>query len=158
MDQTNNTSSNKGTKVITGVISILAVIGIIFGINRAKAPTVETGVDTPTPTPTATAVASTVVYKDGTYTAEGTYNSPAGEEKVSLQIKLENDLVTEAIVVAESKSPVSKEFQKKFISGFSEFVIGKNIDTLNLTKVSGSSLTPKGFNDAVSKIKVQAKA
>ena len=37
------------------------------------------------------------------------------------------------------------------------WVIGKDIDEVNLTKVSSSSLTPKGFMDALKQIEVEAK-
>jgi hypothetical protein len=36
-------------------------------------------------------------------------------------------------------------------------VVGKNIDEVNLGKVSGSSLTPIGFNNAIEDIRSQAK-
>jgi hypothetical protein len=37
-------------------------------------------------------------------------------------------------------------------------VVGKNISELQLTKVSGSSLTPQGFMDALEKIKAEAQS
>ncbi len=37
-------------------------------------------------------------------------------------------------------------------------VVGKKIDEVQLTKVAGSSLTPKGFMDALEKVKTEAKA
>ena len=37
-------------------------------------------------------------------------------------------------------------------------VVGKNIDEVAITKVAGSSLTPKGFTDALEKIKADAKS
>lgn len=54
--------------------------------------------------------------------------------------------------------PNSKRFQGEFADGYKAQVIGKPIAEVFLTKVSGSSLTPKGFNDAVEKIKSEAKA
>ncbi len=96
-------------------------------------------------------------YKNGTYTAVGSYNSPGGLEKIKVSLTLQNDTVVEAITVGEASSPTSKEYQAQFISGFRPSVVGKNITAISLDVVSGSSLTSQGFNDAVLKIKTQAK-
>jgi len=45
-----------------------------------------------------------------------------------------------------------------FISGYKPYVIGKNIDTISLDRVSGSSLTPAAFNEALGQIKTEARA
>jgi hypothetical protein len=44
-----------------------------------------------------------------------------------------------------------------FESGIGAVVVGKNINTLNVSRVAGSSLTSMGFNDALTKIKAAAK-
>lgn len=51
---------------------------------------------------------------------------------------------------------MSARFQDLFAQNYKPLVIGKNIDEVQLGKVSGSSLTPMGFNDALAKIKTQA--
>ncbi len=103
-------------------------------------------------------VIKTSTYKDGTYTATGSYNSPAGPEQVKVTLVLKGDLVTDATVVSLATNPASKRFQGEFVTNYKELVVGKSIDSLNLTKVAGSSLTGKGFNDAVTQIKTQAKS
>jgi hypothetical protein len=70
---------------------------------------------------------------------------------------LKNDVIVEATVVPLATRPVSVKMQGQFISGFKTLVIGKKLDEVVLDKVSGSSLTPKGWNDAVAKIQAQAK-
>jgi len=97
------------------------------------------------------------MYKDGTYASEGKYESPAGQEKIAVKIMLKGDLIVDADVISLAINPTSKIMQGKFISGFKTLVVGKKLSEVNLTKVSGSSLTPKGWNDAVSKIQTQAK-
>lgn len=97
-------------------------------------------------------------YKNGTYTADGTYKSPAGKERVQVTLVLKDDVVVESTVTATSPSPKSTRYMGLFMANYKTYVIGKNIDSIQLDKVSGSSLTPKGFNDALSKIKVEAKA
>jgi hypothetical protein len=48
--------------------------------------------------------------------------------------------------------------QTDFAANYKTQVIGKKIEGLELSKISGSSLTPKGFNDALEKIRSQAGA
>lgn len=98
-------------------------------------------------------------YKDGTYTAVGHYNSPEGAEQITVTLTLKSDVVTAASVTnSQTFRSESKEYQGKFISGYQALVVGKKITDIKLTRVSGSSLTPIGWNDAVAKIQTQAKA
>ncbi len=98
------------------------------------------------------------VYKDGSYSAVGNYMSPGGSESVAVTVTLKDDVVTSAKVVANATRGESKQYQNKFISGYQSVVVGKKIEDINIIKVSGSSLTPKGFMDALVKIEAQAKA
>ncbi len=96
-------------------------------------------------------------YKDGAYSATGEYISPGGPEEVKLTLTLKDGTITDSVFTAQSERPISQKFQKEFSAGYKEYVIGKKIDEVQITKVSGSSLTPKGFNDALAKIKAEAK-
>lgn len=96
-------------------------------------------------------------FKDGQYSADGTYRSPAGTENVHLTLTLKNNVITETQFTASSENPKSQMIMKVFTDNYQTQVIGKNINDVHLTKVSGSSLTPKGFNDALEKIKLEAK-
>jgi uncharacterized protein with FMN-binding domain len=107
--------------------------------------------DTSTPTPTASST-----YKNGTYTATGSYSSPGGTQQIEVTLTLANDVVTAASAVGKATDGDAREFQSEFVANFKGQVVGKSIASLNLGKVSGSSLTPKGFNSAVSAIKSQA--
>lgn len=97
-------------------------------------------------------------YIDGTYVADGAYRSPSGEDHIKVSLTLKGDSVMSATYEGLAVTGKSKIFQEKFGSGFQEAVIGKNIEDLALTVVNGSSLTPKGFMDALEKIKTDAKA
>jgi uncharacterized protein with FMN-binding domain len=112
------------------------------------------------PVPVATPVDTTKksTYKDGTYSAIGTYNSPGGKDQLGVSITLKNNIVVDATVTNMAGDRTSKRYEDAFISGYKTLVIGKNIDTLQLDVVSGSSLTPIGFNNAIAIIKAQAKA
>ncbi len=96
-------------------------------------------------------------YKDGTYSVVGDYYSPGGAEQLGVTITLEDDVIVSADVVSKAFRPNSIHYQGLFISGYKPLVIGKKIDDVQLDKVSGSSLAPKGFMDALAKVEVQAK-
>lgn len=97
-------------------------------------------------------------YEDGTYEATGNYTSPAQEEEVNIVITLADGVVVDAEFVGKATHETSKKMQGLFSEGFTEEVVGKSIDEINLTVVNGSSLTPKGFMDALEKVKTEASA
>lgn len=95
-------------------------------------------------------------YADGTYSAQGGYVSPGGQQQVAVELTLENDVVTAVTVTPEGQDPQSLGFQEKFAGGIAAEIVGKDIDTLDVTRVAGSSLTSGGFNAALSTIKADA--
>ena len=101
---------------------------------------------------------SSPVYNNGTYSATGSYMSPGGEDQLGVTITLKSDIITSVSVTPSAGDRTSSRYQSKFISGYQSYVLGKNIANVYLTTISGSSLTPKGFNDALTQIKSQAKA
>lgn len=102
------------------------------------------------------AVAS--AYKDGTYSADGKYVSPGGPETIGITLTIKDGIITDAVGKVESSRPESIRRQTMFVNGFKAQIVGKSLAEVSLSKVSGSSLSPKGFNDAVAQIKVQAAA
>lgn len=110
-------------------------------------------VPTPAPTP-----APASAYKDGIYSVTGNYRSPAGAEEIDVSITLTDDIVADASVAVKATNAVSIKLQEDFVSNFRPLVVGKKITEVGLSKISGSSLTPKGWNDAVEKVKVEAEA
>ena len=118
---------------------------------------------TPAPTPVVTQTPpvdtpkkSASLYKDGTYSATGSYMSPGGEDQIAVTLTLKNDIITSASVVTEPGDRTSQRYQNMFVAGYQQYVVGQNIAKVYLARVSGSSLTPKGFDDALAQIKVQA--
>ncbi len=95
-------------------------------------------------------------YKDGSYRVVGDYNSPGGAEQIGVMIVLQNGMIVDSTVTLMATRPISVKKQEEFIAGYKQFVTGKSIDEVTLTKVSGSSLTPIGFNDALAKVKLEA--
>lgn len=95
-------------------------------------------------------------YNDGMYTATGNYFSPGGAEHIGISLTLKNGVIVETEIELMAERPISVNMQQIFADNYRPMVVGKHIDEIELTHVSGSSLTPKGFNDAVKKIKNQA--
>jgi hypothetical protein len=100
----------------------------------------------------------TYAYTDGAYTATGSYRSPGGYDELGVNLTLHNDIITDVNVTLGANDNTSLRYQEMFVANYKQYVVGKDISTVHLTKVSGSSLTPQGFNDALAQIESQAKA
>ncbi|HSX05859.1 MAG TPA: hypothetical protein VLF69_05290 [Candidatus Saccharimonadales bacterium] len=95
-------------------------------------------------------------YTDGTYRATGFYDSPDGTEAITISVTLQNGVITSTSAQAGAQDPDAAEYQDLFISSYKQLVVGKSITSVRLSRVSGASLTPIGFNNAISKIQQQA--
>ena len=95
-------------------------------------------------------------YADGTYTEDGDYQSPGGQESVTVTVTLQDDVVTAVDVTPHATSGNAKQYQTQFASGIAAEVVGKDIDSLEVSRVAGSSLTSGGFNAALEKIRADA--
>ncbi|RJQ36412.1 hypothetical protein C4552_03940 [Candidatus Parcubacteria bacterium] len=95
-------------------------------------------------------------YADGTYAATGNYISPAGREEIEIMLTVADDIVVDAHFTGKATHATSRTMQGRFGAGFREHVVGKPIDQIVLDVVNGSSLTPKGFMEALAKIKAEA--
>jgi uncharacterized protein with FMN-binding domain len=126
--------------------------------DEAGSSTSEAASSAPKATQSEAATVPSRKYKNGTFSGVGHYISPAGPEEIHISLTLKDDVIADATFIAESKNPKSQNYQKLFSEGFKVQVVGKSIDSLSLTVVNGSSLTPKGFMDAVEAIQVEAKA
>lgn len=160
--QTNTPQSQPNkTPIIVGATLTVAALGFLAyqSIGQAPAssqPSVEVKPTETSNTPTmAAAPSESAAKKDNTFTTIGMYTSPAGEEEIGVTLEVNNGIVTDATVEVKATNPFSQKWQTVFQSNFKDLVVGKDIATLKLDAVSGSSLTPKGFNDAVEKIKAQ---
>lgn len=136
-----------------GVVG-LAVTGVVVAAN-GKSSTTSAMADTSKKT-TVAAIPSS--YKDGTYKATGKYTSPDGTEKIDVTVTVAANMVTDTTVTPEPASYTSKRYQGWFLDAFKNMVIGKELSKVKLGNVSGSSLTPIGYNDAITQIQQQAKA
>lgn len=160
--QTSNGNLKKGVIGILS-LSVIAAIGVFLSQQQKQVvQTPETNQNTETPaTPSASGTQIEQItagtYKNGVYASVGSYSSPAGNETIDITLVVNGDTVTSATFKGNATNPGSVKWQGEFGEGFEQAVVGKKIDELALTVVNGSSLTPKGFMDALAKIKTQAK-
>lgn len=153
-------------------IVIILVIAVILGVAGTlyyKQPQEEPGLElvsvsgdavaseTPAEEEEPEPIAAPDGYTDGTYEATGTYTSPGGQEDVHVSVTLKDNIVTAATFAGEAKNPASVQNQKKFDEGYMALVVGKPLDSISLSVVNGSSLTPRGFMDALRDIKAEAR-
>jgi len=141
------------------IIAVIAAGGFVFTRNKQQSVVEAPKQDSTTGAmqENSSAQNGTSIYKDGKYEAVGEYSYHSGKESIDVTVTLANGLIQEVDVQALAKSAISKEKQADFIANYKEQVVGKNIDEVNLGKISGSSLTPLGFNAALEDIKAQAK-
>ncbi len=146
------------------LLIIVAIVGAVTVTNKKQvASNATTATSTPVSTPESTtsspsSTASTGSFKDGEYTSTGGYQSPGGFEKITIHITLKNDVVTDTSAKSGATDGEAEEYQSKFMSGYKKLVVGKKLTDISLSRVSGSSLTSIGFNNALDQIKSQAKA
>jgi uncharacterized protein with FMN-binding domain len=157
-------------KIIIGVVIATIVVVIVFVLPKntpvlttlvteeTSGNTNTTSTTTTTTTTTVNVVLPTSPYKDGTYSAVGSYESPGGPDNLNVSVTLASGIITDATVTSGAHDSTSSHYQGIFISSYKNLVVGKNIDDVVLSKVSGSSLTSGGFNDALTKIKAEASA
>jgi uncharacterized protein with FMN-binding domain len=160
---TTQSQSSIGKFVIPAVV-VVVIAAAVFAFYTAQG-TKQTGStqtaqqvqETKAPEATAVATKATSKYKDGKYNVTGSYVSPGGPREVGVVITLKDGVITDSVFEGKAEDPTSIKFQGEFAQNYQPLVVGKNIDEVSLTKVAGSSLTPKGFDDALEKVKAEAK-
>jgi len=137
------------------VVTAVIVINMDKGTDTETTQTTET---TPVSDANTDTDAVTSSYKDGTYSATGSYSSPGGRESIKLTVTIKDGVIVSTRLDEKASNGEAKEYQDDFDNGYKTLVVGKNIDEVSLSRVAGSSLTSNGFNDALDEIKSDAKA
>lgn len=97
-------------------------------------------------------------YTDGTYQAEGGYQSPNGAETIAVSVSIEAGVISAVTVTPQPTNSTTERYQGYFAEGIAAEVLGKSLDEVSVTRVAGSSLTGGGFAQALELIKQDAKA
>lgn len=115
-------------------------------------------VQVPSTTQTQSPDSATSAYKDGTYLSEVTYLTPIRKEyKLDVELSVKDGIVTGAEVTysqGAEKDPNAQRFE----AAYRTEVIGKSLESINLSRVGGASLTTGAFNKALAEIKVDSAA
>ncbi|MDP3208572.1 MAG: hypothetical protein Q8M65_05440 [Rhodoglobus sp.] len=143
------------TRTTLAALAGLSLVGALAGCSAESVTAVDPA---PADVDPATGSSTPGTYADGTYTSEGTYTAPSGTEHVDVTITLSGDLITAVEVVGDATDPTARLRQGEFISGIAGVVVGKDLDSIQVDKVGGSSLTSGGFNKAIDEIKADAVA
>lgn len=160
MEETNQTpSKNNNTYIGAAIFVVVAILAFVLNsgktVDTKVAPSVPTVSVSPATNPSTETTVDGAEINDGTYEATGEYTSPAGPEVVPIKLTLKNGVIETIEFNQKVTNPGSIKFQGMFKEGYKALVVGKKITEVKLDKVSGSSLTPKGFNDAIQKIITQ---
>lgn len=107
---------------------------------------------------TTPATTTTLSYADGTYTATGSYATPESTESIDLTVTLVNSTITNISIQNSGNVRESRDYQQRFMHNCTNLVVGKDINSVSLSRVAGSSLTSNGFNAALDQIKADATA
>jgi len=158
--------SKTKVKIIASIVIIAAVV-IMYLISSAQdsdsastSNTSDTATTQSTDTMDTTAGASDThgSFKDGTYTAQADYRTPEGTEDIGVTLTIKDGVVTDSDVELSANDRQSREYQEIFRNNYEQYVIGRKLSDIQLSRVSGSSLTSSGFNDAVDAIQAEAEA
>jgi uncharacterized protein with FMN-binding domain len=154
--------------LVVVVLLVIAATGTVIATNGNKDSTNSTVAstspstqvsDSPTPSTSATSTSSSASsFKDGTYSAAGSYNSPGGTESIDVSVTLANGTITATSLTKHPNDGDAEEYQTQFEQNYKTLVVGKKITDVNLSRVAGSSLTSNGFNSAIDQIKQKAEA
>ena len=141
----------------TTLVGTVVIAMGIFLYARSTGPTQQTMKHEITPvvfTPSGTR--GTGSYPDGIYSTTGTYAPHGVVTELEVKVTLQNDTVVAVDSKLNSEDSFSRQMTDKFKSGYKALVVGRSIKGLELGAVSGSSLTPIGFNEALRNIEAYA--
>lgn len=144
------------------VLLIVLVAGGMAAFFQSKKPadpivSADTAPSVSTPSETVSAATVPVTpYKNGAYSTTERYSAPDGSQSMDVTLTITDGMITESSVVPGSKNGDSRAWQDMFIKNYKTKVVGKNLADLNVSKVSGASLTTRAFNNALNDIRTQA--
>jgi len=163
-------------KLVTTIVAIVVIAGMVFVVDHLKseqaesmsfrtAPSSTTTVPTtPATNPVSSGAGSTSSsnstptsgYKDGTYTATSDYYVPHGQEEIQVKLSLQGGTITTVSIQNSENDFTSAQYQEEFAAEYKNYVVGKKINSVQLSFVAGASDTTQAFDDALNKIASQA--
>jgi thiamine biosynthesis lipoprotein len=104
---------------------------------------------------TAATDATRSAFRDGVYTATGQYGGLPSS--ITVRVTLRNGVIRTLKVTPHATDPTSLRLQRRFAAAVPAVVVGRPITKVRVGRLAGSSGTPDGFNEAIEKIKKQAR-
>ena len=143
------------TNKLNGILVLIAVFGIsviaFLSLNKKdeQIPQLTTPLKVTVTEPVASVQAPTIK----TYSTTVNYKVPeGGSQSMGLTVTV-NGAVISSISISQSKSGEnSKKWQNNFENNYKPLVLGKNIKSVNLSRVGGASITTNAFNQAIKSI------
>lgn len=90
-----------------------------------------------------------------TYTAGASYFTPRRtEHEMDITFTLEGTTVTDTTILYDG-APAATPNHSAFDNAYREVVIGQDINSIELSRVGGASLTSTAFNEAVAEVRAQ---
>lgn len=166
MQQYHTGPAGKGKIITTSLI--LAAIAILYivvtSMNSTKASTGAHAAPATTSTQThstlgnstASSSSATGSYADGTYTSVITYRTPSSREAMKVTFTIKDGSVTSSSLNQSDGNRESAAYQQGFASTYESYVVGKKLSDIQLSRISGASLTTNAFNEAVANIQSKA--
>jgi hypothetical protein len=95
---------------------------------------------------------------NGNYEYEVTYFTPGGATEMTVSFLMENSVITDVSMAGNPQHSTSIQYQRKLQTGLDTLIVGKELTAVDAvpSKTSGSSLTPKAFNDALAQLQAEA--
>lgn len=114
--------------------------------------------------PSSTSPTSTVSIPTGTISLSPTsvtqtlsssidYRAKGRSESITVSVKLNGSIITELSSIHSMNDGKSRMYQQDFEAEIQPLVVGKDIRTLNLSRVAGASSTTNAFMQAIEGIK-----
>jgi len=158
--------SSTTRKLATTVITLVVIAGLVLVADHLKtqkdaataAHAANVVANTPTVTTNTNIMPSSSSYKDGSYTASESYFVPPGQESIQVNLTISNGVVTDASIANSEHDRESAIFQQEFAASYKNQVVGKAINTLEVSTISGASDTTQAFNNALNQIRSEAGA
>jgi uncharacterized protein with FMN-binding domain len=154
---------NKLSQPVAALIVIVMIASATAGVSMiSDKPTQEplhpnsNEATAPKQTTTDNSPVSYAAFKDGIYSSDGRYSTPGGNESIGITVTLKGGIIEDINLEQRATGGDTEIYQRKFASQYKEYVVGKNIEEVKLTRVAGSSLTSNGFNDSLESIKRDA--
>jgi len=114
-------------------------------------PTLSLSTQSPPPLP----ITPTVVIFSKNILATVDYFPEGRSESITVSLTLSNFIISGMAVNNSMNDGKSRQYQLAFESEIQPLVVGKDIKTLNLSRVAGASFTTDAFMQAIEKIKSQ---